>query len=331
MRKLGLVLMGLGVFLLVAGPMVRFYMYPKLAVAPDDQDSITTLVGPDATIFDIATLSEITTDLTTKVATVGDVEAAEKQGDNVVVWLSTTSSRSSDGVIRSRDIELSAFDATTAEAVNCCGEYVSTEQGEEVPVEHEGLLVKFPFDAQKTSYDWWDGTLERTVPIEYVATEEVAGITTYKYEQTIPATKVGETEAPASVLGEPDDGNLTADNMYSNVRTLWAEPNTGVIIKRVEQQNSTLDYDGTTRVTTTEVTTGYDDATIQANADEYGPKGSLLHLLRAVLPWLLPVVGLLLVVLGLLLTFRGRTRASPTGDGSATPSRSARDAAKTTA
>ena len=180
-----------------------------------------------------------------------------------------------------------------------------------MPVEHEGLLVKFPFDAQKTSYDWWDGTLERTVPIEYVATEEVAGITTYKYEQTIPATKVGETEAPASVLGEPDEGNLTADNMYSNVRTLWAEPNTGVIIKRVEQQNSTLDYDGTTRVTTTEVTTGYDDATIQANADEYGPKGSLLHLLRAVLPWLLPVVGLLLVVLGLLLTFRGRTRASP--------------------
>jgi hypothetical protein len=298
--------------------MVRFYMYPKLAVAPDDQDSVTTLVGPDATIFDIASLSEITTDLTTKVATVGDVEAAQKQGDNVVVWLSTTSSRSSDGVIRSRDIELSAFDATSGEAVNCCGEYVSTEEGVEVPVEHNGLLVKFPFNAQKTTYDWWDGTLEQAVPIKYVGTEEVAGITTYKYSQTIPPTKVGETDAPASVLGEPGDGNLSADNMYSNVRTLWAEPNTGVIINRVEEQNNTLDYDGTSRVTTTKVTTGYDDATIKANADEYGPKGSLLHLLRAVLPWLLPAAGLLFVVIGFILTFRRKPRASNTGSSSAT-------------
>ena len=45
--------------------MLKVYAYPQLAVAPTDQNSVTVLVGPDATIFDTATLTEITTDLTT--------------------------------------------------------------------------------------------------------------------------------------------------------------------------------------------------------------------------------------------------------------------------
>ncbi len=305
MRKLGLVLIGLGVFMLVAAPMMRFYMYPKLAVAPKDQNSITTFVGPDATIFDTTTLTEITTELTTKVATVGDTKAADEEGNNVVVWLSTTSTRSSDGVVRSRDIDRSAFNATTAEAVNCCGEFVSTTEGIDVPVQREGLLVKFPFNAQKTTYDWWDADLGEAVPIEYVGTEEVAGVTTYKYSQTIPPTNIGTREVPASILGESDEGNLDADVMYSNVRTLWAEPNTGVIINRVEEQNNTLDYDGTTRVTTTRVTSGYDAATIEGNADDYGPKGTQLNLIRNVLPWVLLGIGVLALVGGILLFRRG--------------------------
>ena len=279
-------------------------------MAPKDQNSVTTLVGPDATIFDTTTLTEITTDLTTKVATVGDTKAADEEGNNVVVWLSTTSTRSSDGVVRSRDIERSAFNATTAEAVNCCGEFVSTTEGMDVPVQREGLLVKFPFNAQKTTYDWWDGDLGEAVPIKYVATEEVAGVTTYKYSRPSP-DQHRHARGSGLILGEPDEGNLDADVMYSNVRTLWAEPNTGVIINRVEEQNNTLDYDGTSRVTTTRVTSGYDDATIDANADDYGPKGSQLNLIRNVLPWVLLAVGLLALVGGILLFRRGsRTDAA---------------------
>ena len=124
MKKLGLVLAGLGAFLLVLAVMLKVYVYPQLAVAPADQNSVTVLTGPGATIFDTATLEEVTTDLTTQVLTVGDVDAAEEEGNGVVVWQSLTSTKDSDGVIRSRDVERAAFDEYTAEAVNCCGEFI---------------------------------------------------------------------------------------------------------------------------------------------------------------------------------------------------------------
>jgi hypothetical protein len=311
-RKFGVVLLTLGVFLIVLGPMFRFYVYPQLAVAPQAQDSDTVLVGPGATIFDTSTLKEIQTDLTTKARTVGDVNAAKKQGNNVVVWVTTSSTRSSDGVVRSRSIEREAFDATSAVAVNCCGEYVSNAQGVNTPVKHQGLLVKFPFMTEKKTYPFWDGDLGHAVPIKYLGTETLQGLTVYKFAQTIPPTKVGTVDAPKSVLGLTGTGNVTADSMYSNERTLWVEPKTGVIIKREEAQDNTLNYGGQPRLTTTKVTTGYDAKTVSANVDTYGSKATQLHLVYDVLPWLAPLVGLLFVIGGLVLARRSVEREAAT-------------------
>ncbi len=318
MRKLGLVVVGLGAFLIATGLLVRMYAYPTLAVAPKGQESVTTLVGPDATVFDTSTFHEIQTDLTTTVVTTGDVAAADEQGNGVVVWESKTSTKSSDGVIRSRDIERVAFDAHTAEAVNCCGEYLEEEEGTRVPLEHQGLLVKFPFDTQKQTYDFWDGSLKKTVPIEYVDTETVEGLETYKFVHTIPPTEVGEREVPASLLGEPGDGNLTAQSMYSNVRTLWVEPNTGVIINRSETQNNTIAYNGEDRIVTSNVVTGFDDATVKGNVDKYAQKATLLNLAKSVLPWTFGLLGLLGIVGGLLLHRRGDSSDELAGDDSTT-------------
>jgi hypothetical protein len=303
-RKLGVVLLGLGAFLIVLAPLMRFYAYPQLAKAPQAQNSVTTLVGPGATIFDISTLKEITTDLTTTATTVGDVKAAEKVGGNAVAWVTSSSTKSSDGVMRSRNVERMAFDATKATAVNCCGEFVSDVQGERRNVEHRGLLVKFPFLTQKKSYDFWDGTLEEAVPIKYQSTTSVDGVKVYRFEQTIPPTKVGTQDLPKSLLGLQGSETVTADSMYSNTRTLWVEPNTGVIIKRQEAQDNTFDYAGQPRITTTKVTTGYDDKTVKENADKYGTQGMLLHVLHSVAPWVSLVVGVLCLLAGLLLVRR---------------------------
>jgi Porin PorA len=313
-RKLGLVVVGLGAFLIATGLLVRLYAYPTLAVAPKGQESVTTLVGPDATIFDTSTFHEIQTDLTTTVVTTGDVPAADEQGNGVVVWESKSSTKSSDGVVRGRDIERVAFDAHTAEAVNCCGEYLEEEEGTRVPLEHQGLLVKFPFDTQKKTYDFWDGSLKKTVPIEYVDTETIEGMETYKFEQTIPPTEIGEREVPASLLGESGDGNLTAQSMYANVRTLWVEPNTGVIINRSETQNNTIAYNGEDRIVTTNVVTGYDETTIKGNVDKYAQKAKLLNLAKSVLPWTLGLLGLLGMAVGFLLHRRGDSDGAAVGD-----------------
>jgi hypothetical protein len=307
-RKLGVVLLGLGAFLIVMAPLLRFYAYPQLARAPQSQNTVSTLVGPGATIFDIGTLKEITTDLTTRATTVGDVNAAKKQGGNTVVWVTSSSTKSSDGVMRSRSVERVAFDATKATAVNCCGEFVSDVQGERTPVRHRGLQVKFPFMTEKKTYDWWDGTLANPVPIKYQSTTTVDGVKVYKFEQTIPATKVGTQDVPLSLLGLSGSQTVSADSMYSNHRTLWVEPYTGVVIKRQEQQDSTLNYNGQPRLTTSKVTTGFDAKTVKQNADKYGPQGTQLHLLRSTLPLVGLVVGILCLLAGLLAA-RGRRQA----------------------
>jgi hypothetical protein len=197
-----------------------------------------------------------------------------------------------------------AFDAHTAQAVNCCGEFISETEGEETPVKHEGLLVKFPFHTEKKTYDFWDGSLLKAVPIQYRGTEDLDGLTVYKFEQTIEPTKVGEQKLPLSLLGLPGDETVTADSMYSNVRTLWVEPVTGVIIKRAEQQDNTFNYDDEPRITTTKVTTGYDDKTVQQNIDDYSSLSTQLHLLRSVVPLVSLILGIVLLVAGLVLASR---------------------------
>lgn len=278
--------------------MLRFYAYPQLAVAPIDQNSVSTLSGPGATVFDVATLSEIDTDLTTKAETVGDIKASEEAGDNILVWVNTSSTKDSDGIVRSRSVDRVAFDATTGQAVNCCGEYYETIENEPQEIEHKGLVFKFPFDTQKDTYPFWDSALTQVVPIEYKGLDEVEGVTVYKFSHTIDPTRTSTSEVPASLLGLVEEGNVSADRMYSNIRTLWVEPETGVIIKREEQQNNTIQYQGVDRITTTAVTTGYDGQTVKANADEYGRLGGLLVLVRDILPLILVILGPILIALG---------------------------------
>lgn len=307
MRRMSLVLIALGAFLIVLGPMIRWYAYPRLAVAPANQRSITTLVGENATIFDIGTLKEITTDLTTVVNTTGDASAPDKC-EGAVTYVNSTSTTSADGVMRSRDIERMTFNARTGMAVkNCGGDFVSDTEGVETPITHEGLPAKFPFQTEKKSYPFWDGELKKAVQIDYLESTQVEGVDVYKFSHTIPVTQIGTLDVPLSVLGLEGDETVTADKMYSNVRTMWVEPETGVVLKRAEAVNQTLDYQGQSRVTLTEVTTGFDDATVKANADEYGGQANLLHLVRAVVPQVGFVLGLVMLIGGVLLGRRKQT------------------------
>lgn len=302
--KLGPILSGVGGFLMVFGILLNVYAYPRLATAPLDQDSVSKLEGPGATIFDIPSLSEIQTDTTTTAQTVGDVDAAEDHGDNVRVWVNSTSTKSSDGVVRSRSIERVAFDGFTGEAVDCCDSYSETTQGQPESLKFEGQVFKFPFQTEKKTYMWWDGTLKRAMPAEFVREEEFRGLDTYVFVQEIPAEVWTQMEVPASVVGEEGEDNVVADRTYSNKRTFWVEPETGVVINRVEEQGATLRVDNEDRATLTAVTTQFTEDTVQNNLDDYSSKPALLRMVRVILPLVLGIGGLALLLAGLLLSRR---------------------------
>jgi hypothetical protein len=295
---LGAVLAGVGALLLVLGLLVHFYAVPKLAVAPIDQNSVTSLQAKGATVFDTATLSPITTDLSVKARTVGDVKASEAAGGDTLVWVNTTTVKSSDGVIRSQSVKRAAFDRRTAEAVNCCGNFMETEQGVRTPVKRTGLLFKFPFGTEKKTYQVWDDTIADAVKTVYKGTTKVEGTTAYIFGNDIPATVVGSQDVPGSVLGLGSNDNVSADEYYQNSTTYYVEPTTGAILNQVQDTKSWFSYQGHDLVTTQ----AHIEYTPQQVKDmvhkELGNQPTLLRLGGGFIPWLVALVGLVLIGLG---------------------------------
>ena len=304
-RLLGAVLAGLGAVLFVAGLLVPLYVVPTLAVAPIDQSSITSLEAKDATIFDTATLKPITTDLSVKARTVGDVKASEDAGGSTVVWVSTTTVTSSDGVIRSQSVKRAAFDEKTSEAVNCCGNFMETEDGVREPVKRSGLMFKFPFYTEKKTYQVWDDTLAKPVTTTYKGTAKVQGHTAWVFENEVPATVVGSQDVPGSLLGQATNDNVSADSYYQNHNTYYVEPVTGAIVNQVTETKSWYSYQGHDLVTT-DAKIAYTPQETKETYDTLGTKASLLGLAHGFLPWVVLIVGLGLMGLG---TALGRRQA----------------------
>jgi hypothetical protein len=323
-KKLGIVLVALGVFLIVLAPLSRFYAYDRLAVVPLDQDTTSISVGPDATIFDVLEGEEVQVDLLSTRNVVGDIEASEEaseeQDQELAVWETFVYTGEEGEEVSDENPPLSAthdlvvFDRHTGEAVDCCGHFISAgtdpETGEEIldydtPI--EGQYYKLPFGAEKTTYEFWDGSIKEATALEYEGTEEIEGVTVYRYQQVIEPTDIGDLpEAASGVFGVEEEGAIL-DRVYSNTRTLWVEPHTGVIIRGQEEQLTTAQYEGEDIATITDVTIGYDDETISDNAETYGSLATSLKVVKTWLPIGGLVLGLVLLGLGIFLLLRARS------------------------
>jgi hypothetical protein len=302
---LGAVLAAIGALLFVVGGLVHFYVVPTLAVVPLDQDSVTSLAAKDATLFDTATLAPITTDLSVKARTVGDVKASKAAPGDTAVWVNTTTVKSADGTIRSQSVKRAAFDKTTAEAVNCCDNFMESEQGVREKVTRSGLMFKFPFSTEKKTYQLWDDTLAKPVKTTYTGQAKVDGHTAYVFENDVPATVVGKQDVPGSLLGQQSNDNVSADSYYQNHNKYYVEPVTGAIVNQVTQTKSWFSYQDNDLVTT-EATIAYTPQQIKDTYDLISTKANLLHLANGYLPWVVAVLGLGLIGVG---TALGRRHA----------------------
>jgi hypothetical protein len=297
-RLVGAILAGLGALLFVASLLVHFYVVPTLAVAPIDQNSITSLEAEDATVFDTETLAPITTDLSVKARTVGDVKASEAAPDHAVVWVSSTTVSSPDkDEPLSQSVKRAAFDETTGEAVNCCDGFMETEKGVREKVTRTGLVFKFPFYTEKKNYQFWDDTLAKPVTTRYAGTAKLQGHSVWVFKNEVPATVVGTQDVPGSLIGQESNDDVTADSYYQNHNTYYVEPVTGAIVNQVTETKSWFSYEGNDLVTT-EAKIAYTPKETQETYDMLGTKAQLLGLAHGALPWVVAVLGLALMALG---------------------------------
>lgn len=327
-RAIGGILVLLGALFIGIGLLAKPYLYDELAIAPLDQRSTSISEGTDMAVLYphvvdekpvIDKLTGVNVVSTREVIGIPGAAADAGVEDTDAFWQTTVQSQAEvDGQL----VDLSysdtgvSIDRRSGEATNCCGDYTSIgdldDPTAQKPMTHKGLVFKFPFGVQRTTYQWWDADIERAEPIKYVGEEEIGGTPVYVFRQTIAPEPLATIDAPASLFQEGATGTVSATEVYSNTRTLYVEPVTGVVIEGREEINSVYEAEGYEPIAKTVGTIGFNDETVAKNAKDWGAKASLLSFINN---WLLLVglaVGVILAGLGgfLLLSPGSREPAS---------------------
>lgn len=315
-RTIGTALVGLGVFLVVAAGLIRFYAYPTLATVPTHYDEMTYLESTGARVFntDPKVLAPVTTDLAIAAHTVADDTGATKIPKGVSVWNNNTTTTRVDDTSCPADAAVPAkacifqqsreripFDSVSGAGVACgpCGSWIQSTKGPADTVVFTGQTYKFPFNTQKHDYQNWDDTLLAATTAKYAGETSIKGMAVYKFVQTITPRVISHQQVPGSVFGSKAP-SVKAAMTYGMVRTLYIEPATGTPVQRVEVRTQELEYAGRT-VPAFDGTVQYTDAQVQKEVDSLSSKAMWLAGARTWIPLVGLLLGLVLLGLGLVL------------------------------
>ena len=137
-----------------------------------------------------------------------------------------------------------------------------------MPTKHEGLSYKFPFGTEKKTYQFFDTTAKKAYPMTYKGSRQIQGLTVYRFEQPVGPVQIGESEVPGNLVGSTAAPSVTAPRFYDNLRTVWVEPVSGVIVKGQEKQHQVFrDAAGADAVTLIDVTLTFNEKTQKQQAD----------------------------------------------------------------
>lgn len=322
--KIAAVAIGLGVFMIVAAGLVRFYAYPTLATVPVDYKGTTQLEAEGAEVLKWESIKDPgpavseTHDLSIESFTIADPGADAPDG--VVVWVNSTVVTQDDGKEFQKTQERAPFDGVSGAAVDCdeCKSWVSDtavyegQERVETPIERKGQVFKFPFGTEKKTYDVWDGSVDKAVPATFEGTEEIDGLEVYKFVQTIEPTVVSTQELPGEKFGSTEP-LVEAELWYSMTRTFYVEPQTGSPVNRTEERMQELRYDGAV-IPVFNGTVQYTDDQVAELVEDAGSNATMLGGMKVLFPLLLVVVGLALLAGGLFAGARARARREDRAD-----------------
>lgn len=314
-----LVLLGLGTFLLVLAPLFAWYVQPRAAVNPVDIDTTAVYTGRGS-VFDLEQVETVPDQKITITQRVrGNVGESERSGN--AVWDVTTSVDTDKSLPAADPHDALSFtphrwvlDRRTTKPVRCC---------EAKPhIEGEAYL-KFPFDVQKRSYQWWDNTLGDTVVMRYRGTEKVQGYTGYRFTASVPPTRSGTRMVPGSIVGLPDRPQVLAEEWYSNHGVeLVVDQRTGRVVYARTSPRQTLRAPGgkTDAAVLLDAEKGveFTDGTQREAVRQAKRDSGQLRLVGETLPVGAAVAGSLLAAIGAALVIRGR-KVAEGPDTSGTP------------
>lgn len=323
----GLILLFLGSFLLAFAVFVRFIVAPAAVKAPlQIPDKYRNIIasGEGFLFLNSKTLQTDTVSVWITRHVQGDVKAGDRK---VAVYEESLCLSADDGTHPGclsegdpRLITIStdriAFDRKSGLPVKD-KKYQASVDGD-TRIEHTGLGYKFPIDTKKKSYPFFDTVVGKSFPAVYSGTEKIHGMKVYKFVQTI--------------KDQPVYTNHVLPSIYSNTRTVYVEPTTGVIINGSEDLNQMLtgraSLDPTSAVTAPELAgktalkglLAFTDATVRNQMQLAKDNLPKIHAVRLWLPLISALLGLVLLALAFFVMrpAAGRSPAIPVPAGQGT-------------
>lgn len=297
----GLGLVALGAFLLTGAGMVRWYAAPRAALVPLAPDVTVTLTGPGLA-YDVAAGGATRGGLTERVAVRGGAGPA-----GVAVWDVERRLSDAAGTPLRLDAERVVLDRRTATAVGCCGDRPR----------HTGLTYLFPPGVARADQPVYDPATLRTVPARYVGEQDVGGGRSYRFDQLVPETDLGERTLPgAPELAGPAPaagaGTRTGRLLAASQRSFWVDPASGVVVRMVERWQERLLLPTGTSVPLLDTRLTTDPGSVARLAQLAADRRARLARLRTVAPLALAAGGVAALLAGLgyrIVTTRGESAA----------------------
>ncbi|WP_204804606.1 DUF3068 domain-containing protein [Mycobacterium riyadhense] len=206
-----------------------------------------------------------------------------------------------------------------------------------IPLRHDGLAYRFPFHTEKKSYPYFDPIAQKAFDANYEGEEDVNGLTTYRFSQTVGYNSEGKLVAPirypslyagdedgkvttsAAMWGVPGEPNeqITMTRYYAAQRTFWVDPVSGTIVKETEHANHYFARDALKpEVTLADYKVTSTEETIESQVNAARDERDRLALWSRVLPITFTATGLIALVGGAVLaSFSLRTESALTDPG----------------
>ncbi|MGW7284528.1 DUF3068 domain-containing protein [Streptomyces sp. NPDC054847] len=304
-----LLLFGAGVFLLVLAPLLAWYVAPQAKRTPVDVDTTTVFTGAGS-YFDTSKVRTVHGQRITVTRQVrGDVADSEKSGN--AVW-DVSTSVDSDATLPAADtrdslqwtLERWVTDRATNEPVHCC---------DESPAFDGEAYLKFPFDVERRSYRWWDGTLGGVIRLRYSGTAKVQGYEGLRFTGSVPPTRTGVRQVPGRLVGRARAPQVLAEEWYANSGVeLVVDRRTGRIVHAAIGPRKTLRAPGSDKDAVVLLESERLEFTAETQRQQVAlasRDSGKLALIGSTAPVGAAALGALLAVIGAALVARGRRPA----------------------
>ena len=302
MRRVGLVLVGLGACLIVFALLIPTWVSGQVVKFPLNEYASVNLTDSNASYFSPAKLAE---------QTGVSVEATYTIKGNAAAGSSSTAVWNQFVYVYDQTNKLPiqqtsrtfAFDRRTALLVNCCGANVNGDSS----VKQSGYVgIVMPIGTEKKTYPVFVTDVKKPVPFNYAGIDAVGGTEAYRFVGNIPPTQNGTQTLPGSLVGQ-SAASVTLPQFFEAQITYWIDPVTGALLNVTEKEKLTLrDSTGAQALllfnANLVATTASVDRLLAIDNDQV-TRASFVNTL---LPLVAGMLGVILLVVGILLARRPR-------------------------